>query len=164
MWGTFRAAKEGGRAQLLGPIDVLHEFVFVPDVGPVVAKLIREPRAWGSVWHFGGYGLITMRAFAEQIFAQAGRKPKLLVANLWLVRLLGLFNPLMRELVEMHYLLTTPVILNDERLRDLLGGLERPTRMGSRRRSQPCEGGGAANPGHSRVSSGVEPARKPAAD
>jgi len=90
-----------------------------------VAKLIREPRAWGGVWHFGGYGQITIRAFAEQIFAQAGRKPKFLVANNWMLRFLGLFNPLMRELVEMHYLLTTPVILNDDRLRDLLGGLDK---------------------------------------
>ena len=34
---------------------------------------------------------------------------------------LGYFNPLMRELVEMSYLQSTPVNLNDARLRALLG-------------------------------------------
>jgi nucleoside-diphosphate-sugar epimerase len=125
VWGAFRAAKDGTRAQLLGPIDTIHEFVYVPDVGPVVAQLIREPKAWGAVWHFAGYGPITIRAFANEIFAQAGREPKFMVASQWLVRLLGLFNPLMRELGEMHYLLTTPVIMNDDRLRGLLGALNK---------------------------------------
>jgi len=125
MWSAFRAAQDGTRAQLLGPIDTPHEFIFVPDIGSVVAKLIQQPRAWCSVWHVGGCGVITIRAFADQIFAQAGRKPKFLVANKWMLRLLGLFNPLMRELVEMHYLLTTPVIMNDNRLRDLFGGLNK---------------------------------------
>ena len=125
VWGAFRAAKEGARAQLLGPIDVNHEFVYVPDVGPVIAQLIREPKAWGAVWHFAGYGTITIQAFANEIFAQAGREPKFMVANQWLVRLLGLFSPMMRELGEMHYLLTTPVIMNDDRLPALLGGLKK---------------------------------------
>jgi nucleoside-diphosphate-sugar epimerase len=122
LWSAFEAAKKGTRAQLLGPIDTMHEFVYVPDVGPVVAKLIREPKAWGQVWHLGGYGILTTRAFATEIFAQAGRRPKFMVANLWMLRVLGLFNPLLRELAEMHYLLTTPVIMNDEKLRNLLGG------------------------------------------
>ncbi|MPZ17618.1 MAG: NAD(P)H-binding protein [Luteitalea sp.] len=125
MGSAFRAAKEGGRAPLLGPIDTPHEFVFVPDVGPVVTKLVREPRAWGSVWHFGGLGVITIRAFAEEIFAQAGRQPKLFVVNNWMLRVAGVFNPMMRELVEMNYLLKTPVIMNDDRLRDLLPGVHK---------------------------------------
>jgi hypothetical protein len=50
-----------------------------------------------------------------------GAKPRLRVAGKNTLRLLGLFNPLMRELVEMHYLLTTPVLLDDSGLRHLLG-------------------------------------------
>ena len=42
-----------------------------------------------------------------------------------MLRAVGLFNPLVRELVEMHYLMTNPVILNDDRLTALLPGLRR---------------------------------------
>jgi hypothetical protein len=47
---------------------------------------------------------------------------------LWLsakmmLRLIGLFNPVLREFVEMHYLLTDPVIVDDAALQALLGGV-----------------------------------------
>lgn len=35
--------------------------------------------------------------------------------------MLGLFNPLMREMEEMHYLLTEPVIMDDSALQKLIG-------------------------------------------
>jgi nucleoside-diphosphate-sugar epimerase len=43
--GAFVAAATGGTANLIGPLDVPHEFVFVPDVGPVVVRLIATPAA-----------------------------------------------------------------------------------------------------------------------
>jgi nucleoside-diphosphate-sugar epimerase len=60
---------------------------------------------------------------ADEIFAQAGRKPKYTVAGKTMLRVFGLFNPLIRELVEMHYLQTSPVIIDDTRLKNLLGDL-----------------------------------------
>ena len=42
-----------------------------------------------------------------------------------MLRLLGLFNPLMRELVEMHYLQTTPVLMDDSALHGLLGTIHK---------------------------------------
>ncbi|MBC7932457.1 MAG: NAD-dependent epimerase/dehydratase family protein [Rubrivivax sp.] len=122
---TFSAAVGGGRAQLIGPIDTPHEFVFVPDVGPVVVALSREQRAYGQAWNFAGAGTITQREMAERIFAEVGHPPKLLVANKLILRAIGLFDPFMRELVEMHYLLTTPVIMDDTALRELLGDLRK---------------------------------------
>jgi hypothetical protein len=51
-----------------------------------------------------------------------------------MVRLIGLFNPLMRELVEMSYLLTEPVILDDSALQTLIGPIAKtPYAEGVRR-------------------------------
>ena len=118
---AFTAAVQGKRAQLIGPIDTPHEFVYVPDVGPVVTALMDEPRAYGRTWHLAGAGVTTQRALAHEIFAQAGHRPKLMTAGPGMVRLMGLFNPFMRELVEMHYLHTTPVLMDDSALHGLLG-------------------------------------------
>jgi hypothetical protein len=46
-----------------------------------------------------------------------------MVATKLMLRLLGSFDPTMRELVEMNYLVTDPVLLDDTRLRSLLGDL-----------------------------------------
>ncbi|HMD21511.1 MAG TPA: NAD-dependent epimerase/dehydratase family protein [Alloacidobacterium sp.] len=123
LWSAFQAAKTGKRAQLIGPVDTPHEFVYIPDAGATVARLIAEPKAWGHAWNLGGAGVTSTRAMADEIFAEAGRKPKYMVAGKTMLRIFGIFNPLVREMVEMHYLLTSPVILDDTRLKNLLGEL-----------------------------------------
>ncbi|MGF6899681.1 NAD-dependent epimerase/dehydratase family protein [Paraburkholderia sp. GAS348] len=119
--GVFEGAAHGKRAQVIGPVDVPHEFIYLPDIGPVVEKLTRTPDAYGRWWHLAGTGTITQREVARQAYALAGRGPKLMVAGKTLLRMLGLFNPLMRELVEMNYLMTEPVVLDDSALTKLIG-------------------------------------------
>jgi nucleoside-diphosphate-sugar epimerase len=123
LWSAFQAAKTGKRAQLVGPIDTPHEFVYLPDAGTTVERLISTAGAWGSAWNLGGAGVTSVHTMVDEIFAQAGRKPKYMVAGKTMLRIFGLFNPMMRELVEMHYLQTSPVVLDDTRLRYLLGTL-----------------------------------------
>ncbi len=122
---AFQAAVNGKQAQLIGPIDTPHEFMFVPDVGPVVLSMVNEPNTFGHIWHFGGAGTLTQREFVQRIFAEVGQKPRFMVANKLMVQALGLFDPFMRELVEMHYLWTTPVILDDTALHKLLGTIHK---------------------------------------
>jgi nucleoside-diphosphate-sugar epimerase len=121
----FVAAANGGRAQVIGPIGRPHEFIYVPDVGPVVLALADEPHAYGRWWHLAGAGTITVREVAEQAFALVGRKPTMTVVSKTMLRLIGLFNPFMREMAEMHYLVTDPVILDDSALRGLLGDIKK---------------------------------------
>jgi len=119
--GAIVAATQGGPANMIGPLDRPHEFVFVPDVGPVVSRLVETPGAWGHVWHLAGAGATTQQALVDEIARQSGRPLKMRVAGKGMLRLIGLFNPLMREMVEMHYLLTEPVIMDDSALRKLIG-------------------------------------------
>jgi nucleoside-diphosphate-sugar epimerase len=125
LYRAFRAALDGTRASLIGPIDAPHEFVYVPDVGPVVTALADTPGAYGHIWNFAGAGVTTQRALVEEMFRQVGRRPKLMAAGKNMVRMLGLFDPFMKELVEMHYLLTTPVLMDDSALRGLLGNVRK---------------------------------------
>jgi nucleoside-diphosphate-sugar epimerase len=121
----FHAAAGGGTANMLGPIDTPHEFLFVPDAGDVIVALANKPEAYGRFWNLAGAGAITQREIIDRVFALAGRKPKLRVAGKWMLRALGLFNPLLRELVEMNYLLTNPVLMDDRALDALLGGIRK---------------------------------------
>lgn len=123
--GMFKAAANGKTADMVGPIDTPHEFVFVPDVGPVVLALADKPEAYGRWWNLAGAGVTTQRQMAEQAFALVGRKPKTRVLGKLGLRLIGLFQPFMKELVEMHYLQTTPVLMDDSALIALLGDVHK---------------------------------------
>jgi len=123
--GAAVAAVRGGTADLLGPIDKPHEFVFVPDVGPVVARLAATPAAFGKIWHLAGAGATTQRILVSEMERQSGAKLKFRVAGKTVLRVLGLFNRLMREMVEMNYLLTEPLIMDDSALQGLIGPIRK---------------------------------------
>jgi nucleoside-diphosphate-sugar epimerase len=116
----FIAAKQKRKAKMLGPIDLPHEFVFVPDVGPVVVRLLDAPRAFGRAWNLGGAGATTQLELARMAF---GGAPRYLALGKTMLRLLGLFDPVLRELVEMNYLVTDPLIVDDYALQQLLGSV-----------------------------------------
>jgi nucleoside-diphosphate-sugar epimerase len=117
----FRAALAGKTANWLGPVSTPHEFVFVPDAGPVVVELASRDDCYGQTWHFAGAGEITAQGFIQKIYQAVGREPKVRSAGGTLLRMMGWFNPLMRELPEMLYLQETPVLLDDTKLRSKLG-------------------------------------------
>ena len=123
--GAAKAAVHGGTADMLGPLDLPHEFVFVPDVGPVVAKLVNTPAAFGKIWHFAGVGVTTQRELLSEMERQTGRKLKLRVVGKTMLRLIGSFVPIMREMVEMNYLITEPLIMDDSALQRLIGPLRK---------------------------------------
>lgn len=119
------AAVQGGTADLVGPIETPHEFVFVPDVGPVVARLIDIPAAWGHSWHLAGAGVTSQLALVQEMERQTGRPLKRRVAGKTMLRVMGWFVPFMRELVEMHYLQTDPVLMDDSALQALIGPIHK---------------------------------------
>jgi len=119
------AAVNGGTADMVGPIDCPHEFVFVPDVGPVVARLLDTPAAFGKIWNLAGAGVTTQHELVAEMERLTGRKLKLRVVGKTMLRLIGLFNPFMREMVEMNYLMTDPLIMDDSALRQLIGPIRK---------------------------------------
>jgi nucleoside-diphosphate-sugar epimerase len=113
---VFGAALQGKTANWVGPVNTPHEFVYVPDSGPVVADLAECAECYGEAWNFGGPGSINTLDFITRVYRAAGRSPKYRTAGRGLLKVMGWFNPLFRELVEMVYLEETPVILDDSKL------------------------------------------------
>ncbi len=122
---VFSAALAGKTVNWLGTASTLHEFVYVPDTGPVIVELASRDDCYGEAWNFGGPGEITGEAFIRAVYQAAGHVPKFRAAGRTLLQVMGLFNPLMRELVEMLYLQETPVILDDSKLLAKLGAVRK---------------------------------------
>ena len=120
-----KAAAAGGTGMLLGPADTPHEFVFTPDVGPVVKALLQQEGPVAGAYNFAGAGVITQRGLAALLYEAAGLPPKLRVLPPWVQNVMGLFMPMLRELKDVRYLSQTPVLLDDAKLRTLLPGLRK---------------------------------------
>ncbi len=117
---VFTAAVTSGTANWLGPADRPHEFVFTPDVGPVVADLLAREDSFGEAWNFGGPGAITGREFIATAYWERGMSPRLRSIGPVLLQVGGWISPLLRELRELYYLQVTPAILDDAKLHRFL--------------------------------------------
>ncbi len=121
----FQAAINGGTADVIGPVDMPHEFIYVPDLADTLLKIAKKEEAYGKRWNVSGVGLIIYNDFAEKAGALTGHTPKLRSAGKFMLRLIGIFNPMMREFVEMNYLMTEPLYVDDSRLRALIPDLKK---------------------------------------
>ena len=121
----FRAALAGKTANWVGPDNTPHEFVYMPDAGPVIVELLTRADCYGEAWNFAGPGEINVMDFITRVYRAVGRSPKYRAAGRGLLKLMGYFNPTIREVVEMLYLQETPVILDDSKLVAKLGSVHK---------------------------------------
>jgi nucleoside-diphosphate-sugar epimerase len=121
----FQAAAHRKTAQLIGPLNVPHEYVYIPDAARVLFRLMGEGNAYGRPWHLAGAGRITLAELIQLVESITGRSLRKLVVGKRSLGLLGLFDPLLREVAEMHYLQTQPLFLDDTALAELIGPLDK---------------------------------------
>ena len=94
----------GKPANLLGNPDMPHTFTYMPDlVRALVDMADADDDVYGQAWHVPSAPARPVREVVEQIYGEAGHPPKFRVAAPWLVNLMGLFDPNMRELKEMMF-------------------------------------------------------------
>ena len=104
-----KPAVMGKPANLLGNPDMPHTFTYMPDlVRALVDMADADDDVYGQAWHVPSAPARPVREVVEQIYGEAGHPPKFRVAAPWLVNLMGLFDPNMRELKEMMFQWTRP--------------------------------------------------------
>jgi nucleoside-diphosphate-sugar epimerase len=121
---VFTAALAGKTVNWPGVVNAPHEFVFVPDAGSTIVEA-ASCDCYGEAWNYGGPSPINTLDFITKVYRAVGRAPKYRAAGKGLLRIIGWFNPDVRELLEMLYLQETPVILDDSKLSAKLGGLQK---------------------------------------
>jgi len=101
---VFNPLSNGKKANWMSSVNYKHSFTFTPDAGKATALLGNTEDAYNQVWHLPtASNPFTGKEWIEQIAKEQGVKPRIQVAPKFLVRIMGLFIPIMREMVEMMY-------------------------------------------------------------
>ncbi len=101
---VFKPLSKGKKANWLASVHYKHSFTYTPDAGKATALLGNTDSAYGEIWHLPtAPNPMTGLGWIETIAAKFNVKSKYQVAPKFLVRILGLFMPIMRESVEMMY-------------------------------------------------------------
>jgi nucleoside-diphosphate-sugar epimerase len=128
---VFPPALAGKTATVLGDPDQPHTYTYIPDIGKGLAVLGEHPDVPGEVWHLpNDPDTKTTRQLVDMIYQDAGRpRGKLRAMPALGLRVLGLANPTLRELVEMQYQFAEPFIVDASKITTKLGVHATPTQQ-----------------------------------
>jgi nucleoside-diphosphate-sugar epimerase len=117
----------GRRLTPIGSADQPHSWTYLPDFARALAAAATDPHAWGHAWHAPTPEPLTYRELATRFADAAGApRPRISPVPMWLVGVLGLGQPMMREVHRIGYQFTEPFVLDSARSQEVLGLVPTP--------------------------------------
>jgi len=108
----------GKSVSLLGSVDAPHSWTFPPDAARLLIEVAANERGWGHAWHVPSNPPRTQRQVIDDLADTAG-VPHVRVTQLspFITRVLGVFNPAIRELEETAYQRDRSFVIDDSAAR-----------------------------------------------
>jgi nucleoside-diphosphate-sugar epimerase len=123
---AFRAVIAGKAVEYNGDADFPHSYTFVTDFGTALATLGTDDRSIGQVWHVPNAPIVSTRDFFSLAFQHARQTARFRKVSILEMRLLGLFIPPLREMVEMIYEFEAPFIVDHRKFDKTFGPIATP--------------------------------------
>jgi nucleoside-diphosphate-sugar epimerase len=96
--------KKGKKADWIAKADKMHNFTYTPDAGKATALLGNTVDAYNQVWHLPtSHEKMTGKQWIEAIAKEMNVQPKFRVLPVWMMGILGIFMPQIRELRDISY-------------------------------------------------------------
>ena len=118
----FINAIKGKAMRWVGKLDIDQELIYIEDGGEAMVTAALSNKSNGEVFNIPGINITTPRKFLQEIVNQSERKSKFNTMDSDMIfKVFGLFNPVVKELVEMMYLKREKLILNGQKYIGALG-------------------------------------------
>jgi nucleoside-diphosphate-sugar epimerase len=125
--------KSGKTAQWLYAGDKKHSFTYIPDAAKATAFLAQQADAWNQVWHLPTIDAYpTAQECVDILAKKLGAAPKLAILPGFMVNLLALFVPLLREIKELKYQLAEDYCFDSSKIETKYGLKPTPLEEGLR--------------------------------
>lgn len=100
----FKNLQKGKKANWFCSDNKLHSFTFTPDAAKATAILGNDDKAFNQVWHLPtAPNPLTGKELIEAFAKEMNVAPKYMIVGKTMVQIIGLFNSIMKEFVEMLY-------------------------------------------------------------
>jgi nucleoside-diphosphate-sugar epimerase len=108
-------------AQVVGDPNQLHSYTYIPDAGRTMAELGTRDDVSGEIFHVPNAPARSTREIADIVGRQIGATVELQVAPKLLLRVMGLFNKSIGEVIEMLYEFEQPFVVDSTKAEQRLG-------------------------------------------
>ncbi|MDB5248730.1 MAG: NAD-dependent dehydratase [Segetibacter sp.] len=101
---VYKNIKKGKKPNWFMNADKKHSFTYTPDAAKATALLGNTNDAYNQVWHLPtDKSPVTGREMVSMFAKEMNAKDNVFVLPMWLLKLMGLFVPIMKEMPEMMY-------------------------------------------------------------
>lgn len=130
---VFKNLQKNKRPNWLLDIDRKHSFTYTPDAARATAMLGNNTDAYNQVWHLPtDKNTLTVREIINLFSQEMNVNSKPVVLSPLLIKLIGLFVPVMREMPEMLYQYNFDYVFNSRKFDETFGMEATPYREGVR--------------------------------
>ncbi len=120
---TLKDVVEGKKAGFVGNKQIEREFIFTPDGAKAIVELSLTEAAYGQNWNIPATKPITGKEVEAILRNHFHYTKSFYTIHKFMIGALGLFQPQMREVVEMLYITEEPTILDGSKYEKLIGPL-----------------------------------------
>ena len=114
--------KKGKKANYFGGVNFIHTFTYTPDAAKATAILGNTEDAYNQTWHVPTTSeKLTGKQWIELFANEMHAKPAVMILPVWMMKLLGLFMPIMKEFPEMNYQYEQDYILDSSKFEKRFG-------------------------------------------
>lgn len=122
---TLSQILQNRSSQFVGALNLAREYIYTPDGAKAAVELALTPHAYRQNWNIPGAGTLTGHEFIGIVREATGYRKKVMSVKKGMISFLGIFDKMMRESVEMMYLIEKPVLLSGSKYEREIGTLPR---------------------------------------
>lgn len=109
-------------AQLMGNMDAIHSYTYTPDIAKALVIMATDSRADNQVWHLPtAKNPLSSRQIVYKMAQLMGKSPKITHMGKFMMSILGLFIPILKELKEMMYQYDKNYVFNSDKFDSTFG-------------------------------------------
>lgn len=118
---TLKNVVQHKSANFVGSTHVAREYVYTFDGAKAMVELALRDNAYNQNWNIPAVYPITGEELIKIIREETGYRKSIRTVSKTMIRFIGMFQPFMKEVVEMMYLTETPVILSGKKYEAKIG-------------------------------------------
>ncbi|MHA2031015.1 MAG: NAD-dependent epimerase/dehydratase family protein [Candidatus Kariarchaeaceae archaeon] len=112
---VFPKVLKGKGVQVIGELDKPHAMIYVFDYARAIVKLANEETAYNQIWHAPMAEPLSQEEYLRLAYELAGTSGKISSTPKIMLKFLGVFIPIIREVKEMMYEWDKPYYVNSDK-------------------------------------------------
>ncbi|WP_010283632.1 SDR family NAD(P)-dependent oxidoreductase [Bacillus timonensis] len=120
---TFENMINNKKTMFVGKKDNAREYIYTPDGAKAIVELAFHENTYGQSWNIPASGVISGVEIIDIARSHLQYQKSVSTVTKGMIRMLGIFDKQMREVVEMLYLTEEPVVLDGSKYENVIGPL-----------------------------------------